>query len=342
VKPIRFALAALVGLAMTPALADISIGITVDTAPPELPVYDQPPLPEPGYIWVPGFWAWNPDGGYYYWVPGTWVEPPAPGLLWTPAWWGWDEGHFVFHRGYWGPHVGFYGGIYYGYGYSGDGYRGGRWEGDHFTYNRTVNNFGGVHVTNVYSEAVVNNTTINHISYNGGSGGVRAQPSQADRIAEHEQHREPTNVQVQHVQMAASHQELRALENHGHPPIAAAARPAEFSGPGVLPAHGAPAPAPRPAEQRPAPQPQPQQAPHPAAPAPQPSHPAPIPQPPPQAARPAPQPQPAPQQPHPQPQYHPQPQPQPPQPHPQAQPQQHPQPPGHPNDERKEPPHGSY
>ena len=48
------------------AHAQISINITI--APPELPVYDQPPLPAPGYIWIPGYWAWGPDG--YYWVPG--------------------------------------------------------------------------------------------------------------------------------------------------------------------------------------------------------------------------------------------------------------------------------
>jgi hypothetical protein len=49
-----------------------------------LPVYDQPPIPEPGYIWTPGYWAWDDDSGYY-WVPGTWVLPPEPALLWTPA-----------------------------------------------------------------------------------------------------------------------------------------------------------------------------------------------------------------------------------------------------------------
>jgi hypothetical protein len=58
--------------------------------PPELPVYDQPPMPSPGYIWTPGYWGGGPLS--YYWVPGTWVEPPSAGLLWTPGYWGWHKG----------------------------------------------------------------------------------------------------------------------------------------------------------------------------------------------------------------------------------------------------------
>ena len=115
--------------------------------PPPLPVYDQPPMPDPGYIWTPGYWAWSDDGDDYYWVPGTWVEPPQPELLWTPAYWGWVSGRYVFFPGYWGREVGFYGGIDYGFGYSGDGYFGGRWDHGAFFYNRTVNNkIGRAHV----------------------------------------------------------------------------------------------------------------------------------------------------------------------------------------------------
>ena len=69
------------------ANASVALGISVNFAPPELPVYVQPEIPAPGYIWTPGYWAWSPAG--YYWVPGTWVLPPAVGLLWTPGYWGW-------------------------------------------------------------------------------------------------------------------------------------------------------------------------------------------------------------------------------------------------------------
>lgn len=57
-------------------------GCPVQIAPPALPVYVQPPMPEAGYIWTPGYWA-RADTDYY-WVPGTWAEPPAVGVLWPP------------------------------------------------------------------------------------------------------------------------------------------------------------------------------------------------------------------------------------------------------------------
>jgi hypothetical protein len=88
--------------------------IQADEPPPPLPDYDQPPLPAPGYYWTPGYWAWNNYD--YYWVPGVWVEPPEPGLLWTPGYWAFVGGVYAFRRGYWGPHVGFYGGVNYGFG----------------------------------------------------------------------------------------------------------------------------------------------------------------------------------------------------------------------------------
>ena len=104
----------------------------VETPPPPLPAYQQPPPPAPGYLWSPGYWYWDEDESDYYWVPGTWALPPRPGLLWTPGYWGWVAGAYIFHGGYWGTRVGFYGGVNYGYGYGGDGYDG---NGDGVTRN---------------------------------------------------------------------------------------------------------------------------------------------------------------------------------------------------------------
>jgi hypothetical protein len=233
------------------AMAQI-IGINITIAPPELPVYEQPAIPAPGYIWTPGYWAYGPDG--YYWVPGTWVEPPQVGLLWTPGYWGWHGGYYGWNAGYWGSHVGFYGGVDYGYGYGGDGYAGGRWNNGVFAYNRTVNNFGGVAVTNVYNQTIVNNTTnITRTSFNGGTGGTTAQPTPQQQAFAHEQHVAPTPAQTQHQQTASTNRQLLASENHGHPAIAATAKPGEFSGKGVVaarevgPAAARPAAAPAPA-----------------------------------------------------------------------------------------------
>jgi len=48
--------------------------------------------PGDGYIWTPGYWAWD---GEYYWVPGTWVLAPEAGYLWTPGYWGWAAAGFI-------------------------------------------------------------------------------------------------------------------------------------------------------------------------------------------------------------------------------------------------------
>src|ERR1700756_1842965 len=120
-----------------PALAQVSLRVSVRIGPPALPVYEQPPCPGDGYIWTPGYWAYNDDDGYF-WVPGTWVLAPV-GLLWTPGYWGFVNDAYVWYPGYWGPTVGFYGGIFYGYGYVGTGYEGGYWSNGAFFYNRSVN-----------------------------------------------------------------------------------------------------------------------------------------------------------------------------------------------------------
>src|ERR1700687_3325303 len=139
--------ALIVAMAATSSFASAQVVLSVAIAPPPLVVYAQPICPGEGYIWTPGYWAYNDDGGYF-WVPGTWVLVPEPGFLWTPGWWGWGDGVYIFHEGYWGPRVGFYGGINYGFGYGGFGYDGGYWRGRDFFYNRSVNNVRNV--TNVY------------------------------------------------------------------------------------------------------------------------------------------------------------------------------------------------
>jgi hypothetical protein len=88
------------------------------------------------------------------------VQPPSVGLLWTPAYWGFLGATYVFHRGYWGPRVGYYGGVNYGYGYGGVGFYGGRWVGGSFAYNRTVSNVNIDVVHNLYHEEVPANGAV--------------------------------------------------------------------------------------------------------------------------------------------------------------------------------------
>ena len=203
------------------------VGISVSFGPPALPVFEQPLCPSEGYMWVPGYWAWDADYDDYYWVPGTWVLAPEPGLLWTPPYWAWDDGAYLFHEGYWAPQVGFYGGIVYGFGYFGVGFVGGRWEGNQFFYNRAVTNVNVVNIRNVYHETV-NVRTENRVSFNGGPGGIQARPRPQDEAIARGRRLPPVAAQTQHYQEARSNRELRASDNHGRPPIAATARPGEF------------------------------------------------------------------------------------------------------------------
>jgi len=143
--------------------------------------------------------------------------------------WGWSDGVYVLHDGYWGPHVGFYGGINYGFGYGGLGYEGGYWEQGVFSYNRTVNNFGSVNVTNVYNKTVMNNTSVTNVSFNGGTGGTTAQPSAEQEAAAREQHTPPTPLQAQHEHVSRANHALLASVNHGQPAIAATPRPGELN-----------------------------------------------------------------------------------------------------------------
>jgi WXXGXW repeat (2 copies) len=211
----------------TASSAQIGIGISVRIGPPALPVYAQPICPGPGFLWTPGYWAWNDDGGYY-WVPGTWVIAPV-GMLWTPGYWGWGGGFYAWHMGYWGRHVGFYGGINYGYGYGGVGFFGGEWRGGSFFYNRSVVNVNVTRVTNVYTRTVVANNTRN-VSYNGGSGGIDARPTRQEGEYEREPHTAALAAQTQHEHAASQNRQLFASENHGRPAIAATAKPGEFRG----------------------------------------------------------------------------------------------------------------
>ncbi len=196
--------------------------ITVTIAPPALPVYVQPAPPASNYIWTPGYWRYDSFFEDYYWVPGTWVRAPSPGYLWTPGYWYWRDGQYVYRDGYWGTHVGFYGGINYGHGYEGHGFSGGDWSNGTFV-NRTINETKITNMTN-------NNTS----SFNGGPGGTNARPTFAEKVAMKEKHVPATTEQRIHMQTARKNPELRASTNHGKPAIAATARPGVFKGKGIV------------------------------------------------------------------------------------------------------------
>ena len=222
-------------LSIVPASSFAGVLISVGIAPPVLPVYEQPPCPQPGWMWTPGYWAYGQDG--YYWVPGSWVPAPYQGALWTPPYWGLSGGLYVFHPGYWGPHVGYYGGINYGFGYMGVGFVGGAWRGGIFAYNTAVMHVGvgpGWGGNRVYVDRTIieRNTIINdrHVAFNGGPGGIRYEARPEERVAMNDHHMAATSVQMQHMDAARTNRSFYANNNGGHPQTMAAERPMGYHG----------------------------------------------------------------------------------------------------------------
>jgi WXXGXW repeat (2 copies) len=225
-----------------PAGPVILIGESASQPPPPLPDYDQPPCPDPTFLWAPGYWGFEPAAGYY-WVPGTWAAPPMVGVLWTPGYWGFADSVYVFHNGYWGPHVGYYGGVNYGGGYAGAGFVGARWVGNSIRYNTAVTNVNRTIIHNTYSETVTNNVTVNKASYVGGPGGNSAQPTAPELAAARDKKVAATPAQTQHAHAAAANPESFAAQNRGQPSIAATPRPGAFTAHEVTPAKPAIRPA---------------------------------------------------------------------------------------------------
>jgi hypothetical protein len=210
------------------------IAVSITIAPPVLPVYAQPICPGDGYLWTPGYWAWGDSD--YYWVPGTWIMAPEPGFLWTPGYWGWNNGAYAWNGGYWGEHIGFYGGVNYGFGYGGVGFGGGYWQGGSFFYNTSVMNVNRTIIHNTFNKTVIN-TSVSHVSFNGGTGGINARPTAEEERYASERHIAPTATQTRQQEAAAGDRSLRASVNHGRPAIAATARPGDFKS-GVVAARG--------------------------------------------------------------------------------------------------------
>ena len=97
--------AAVVAVAMlvfpaAPAFSQVSFGVTIGRYPPPPLRYEAPPpMPDPGYAWVDGYWNWV--GGRYAWVPGMWQRPPYEGAYWSHPHWDHYEDGWHYHEGHW-------------------------------------------------------------------------------------------------------------------------------------------------------------------------------------------------------------------------------------------------
>jgi hypothetical protein len=73
--------------------------VVVGVAPPVALVEPIPAPPVAGYVWRPGYWAWN--GVRYVWVPGVYVAPARVGASWVPGHWVAGAGGWVWVGGHW-------------------------------------------------------------------------------------------------------------------------------------------------------------------------------------------------------------------------------------------------
>ena len=225
-RPLRLLLLALV-VSLVPASSFAGVFISVNFAPPILPVYEQPPCPEPDWMWIPGYWAYGEDG--YYWVPGTWVPAPYDGALWTPPYWGWENNFYIFHPGYWGRHVGYYGGVNYGFGYMGVGFVGGMWRGHDFVYNTAVMRVDDRRIHNTYIDrTIVERNTIRNdrrVAFSGGRDGIHHDPRPEERFANRDKHQSETTFQRSHELAARGDRSMYVKNNGGRPSSGAVQRP---------------------------------------------------------------------------------------------------------------------
>ena len=74
-------------------------GVAVSGPPPQ-PLEDGRPrvAPEPGIVWVAGYWHWN--GMQYTWIPGHFERPPT-GAQWRSPTYSTREGAYFYEPGRW-------------------------------------------------------------------------------------------------------------------------------------------------------------------------------------------------------------------------------------------------
>lgn len=87
--------------AAVPALAQITFQIHI--APPT-PLYEAVPMQAPGYLWVPGYWAWNND--QHIWVRGRSIMQRS-GYRWEADRWEQRGQVYYRHPGRWERDAGY-------------------------------------------------------------------------------------------------------------------------------------------------------------------------------------------------------------------------------------------
>ena len=75
--------------------AQVSVGIVIGAPPPLRVAAVVPARPDPGCVWVEGYWY--PVGRHYKWHEGYWTRPPYEGARWVVPHHDGDR----YYAGYW-------------------------------------------------------------------------------------------------------------------------------------------------------------------------------------------------------------------------------------------------
>ncbi|GGY89236.1 hypothetical protein ACFFTM_14520 [Pseudoduganella plicata] len=99
IKPTILAAVVLGAATLLPAqaMAQVDVNLVIGTAPPPLR-YEMVPQPRSGYVWAPGYWAW--DGYRHVWVGGNWLHE-RPGYAYAGPRWIERRGNWVWEQARW-------------------------------------------------------------------------------------------------------------------------------------------------------------------------------------------------------------------------------------------------
>jgi|GEM_PF-592390 len=85
-----------------PVNFQVEAGLIVQSQPPEF-IQEVPPIQRPvggNYVWIPGYWAWEPDRNNYIWTSACWRIAP-PNCSWVPGYWIQVSGGWQWVAGFW-------------------------------------------------------------------------------------------------------------------------------------------------------------------------------------------------------------------------------------------------
>ena len=82
-----------------PLAAQARVDVDINIAPPA-PRYEVVPPPRVGFVWAPGYWAWDNGHHRHNWRAGHYVRE-RHGQRWVPDRWAEHDGRYRYEAGRW-------------------------------------------------------------------------------------------------------------------------------------------------------------------------------------------------------------------------------------------------